>query len=87
MPGLKLVLEHLGGVGAYFGPGRADNEIPYDTYRKVLGLDQYPNTFMKIPGFGEFCPRPIPLVQPNPFPDVSSLIEMALEAFGARRLM
>ena len=87
MPGLKLVLEHLGGVGAYFGPGRADKEIPYDTYRKVLGLARYPNAYMKIPGFGEFCPRPIPLVQPNPFPETPSLIEMALEAFGANRLM
>ena len=27
------------------------------------------------------------MVHPNPFPDVPPLIEMALEAFGANRLM
>jgi L-fuconolactonase len=36
---------------------------------------------MKVPGFGEICPRPMP------FENISPLIEMAIEAFGARRLM
>ena len=36
---------------------------------------------------GELCTRPMPLVQPMPFPDIPPLIEMAIEAFGANRLM
>lgn len=87
LPSLSIVMEHLGGVGAYFGPGRRDPTIPYDTYRKVLGLARYPNTFIKVPGFGEFCPRPVPFVQPMPFLEVPPLVEMALEAFEANRLM
>jgi L-fuconolactonase len=42
---------------------------------------------MKIPGLGEFCQRPMPFVQPFPFDPVRPLIEMAIEAFGPRRLM
>jgi len=87
LPTLNIIMEHLGGVGAYFGPGRRDPTIPLDTYRKTLALARYPNTFMKVPGFGEFCPRPMPFVQPMPFREVSPLVEMALEAFGANRLM
>ncbi|PKB80454.1 MAG: hypothetical protein BZY88_08690 [SAR202 cluster bacterium Io17-Chloro-G9] len=85
-PNLAIIIEHLGGVGAFFGGGRSSSEVPYDEYRKVLALAAYPNTYMKIPGLGEFCPRPVPFRQPMPFADVPPLIEMAIEAFGARRL-
>ena len=87
LPNLKIVIEHLGGVGAYWGPGRPDPMIPMETYKKVLALAQYPNTYMKVHGFGEFCARPVPLVQPMPFLDVPPLSEMAFGAFGASRLM
>jgi L-fuconolactonase len=87
LPNLKIVMEHLGGVGAYFGPGRQDKTIPYETYQSVLELAKYPNTYMKIPGLGEFCARPMPFVQPYPFQDVPPLIEMAIDAFGPERLM
>ena len=87
LPDLRVVIEHLGGVGAFWGPGRADREIPYDAYRKVLELAQYPNAFMKIPGLGEFCARPMPFQQPYPFAEVPPLIEMGVDAFGAERLM
>jgi len=86
-PTLNVIIEHLGGVGAYFGPGRQDKTVPYDTYNKVLALARHPNTFMKVPGLGEFCPRPVPFVQPMPFPEIPPLIEMAIDAFGADRLM
>ena len=42
---------------------------------------------MKVPGFGEICPRPMPFRQPFPFENIPPLIEMAIEAFGAWRLM
>jgi L-fuconolactonase len=87
LPDLTIIIEHLLGVGAYFGPGRADPTVPYDTYNRALELAQYPNTYVKVPGIGEFCPRPMPFRQPHPFEDVPPLIEMALDAFGANRLM
>ena len=87
LPNLKVLIEHLGGVGANWGPGRSNQAIPYDTYRSVLDLAKYPNTYMKIPGLGEFCTRPLPFQPPYPFDEVHSLIEMAVDAFGADRLM
>jgi L-fuconolactonase len=87
LPNLKVLIEHLGGVGANWGPGRSNQAIPYDTYRSVLDLAKYPNTYMKIPGLGEFCTRPLPFQPPNPFDEVHPLIEMAVDAFGADRLM
>lgn len=87
LSGLKIVIEHLAGVGAYFGPGRADKTVPYETYKKALALAKYPNTYVKVPGLGEFCARPTPFQQPHPFEEVPPLIEMALDAFGADRLM
>ena len=86
-PNLKIIIEHLGGVGAYFGSGREDTGIPYDVYDRVLALAKYPNTYMKVPGLGEICPRPLPFIQPMPFPEIPPVIEMASDAFGAKRLM
>ena len=86
-PSLNIIIEHLGGAGAYFGPGREDATVPYEIYRQVLALANYPNTYMKVPGLGEFCPRPMPFVEPMPFTDIPPLIEMAIDAFGANRLM
>jgi L-fuconolactonase len=80
LPNLKIIIEHLGGGGR-------DTTPPYSKYRKVLELAKYPNTFMKVPGFGEICPRPMPFRQPFPFENIPPLIEMAIEAFGAWRLM
>ena len=79
-PELSVVIEHLGGAR----PGMA---LPYAEYRKVLGLARYGNTSMKVPGLGEICTRPMPFVQPFPFENVPPFIEMAIDAFGPRRLM
>lgn len=80
LPNLRVVIEHLGGGG--------QDTAPYDAYRRVLALAQYPNTYMKIPGLGEICARPMPFIQPFPFAgNVPPLVEMAVAAFGARRLM
>ena len=86
-PNLNIVIEHLGGVGAHFGGGRSDKTIPYEVYNRVLALAKYPNTYMKVPGLGEICPRPMPLIQPMPFTDIPPVIEMAIDAFGANRMM
>ena len=80
LPNLNIVIEHLGGGGQ-------DTTPPHDKYRKVLALARYPNTFMKIPGLGELCSRPMPFRQPFPFENVPPLIEMAIDAFGPHRLM
>ena len=86
-PSLTIIIEHLGGVGAYFGGSQSGTEVDYDQYHKVLALARYPNTYMKVPGLGEFCPRPLPFIQPMPFEDIPPLIEQAVEAFSCRRLM
>lgn len=77
---LKILIEHLGGGGQ-------DTKAPYNKYRRVLALAQYPNTFMKIPPLGEICPRAMPVRKPFPFESIPPFIDMAIEAFGARRLM
>ena len=76
---LNIIIEHLGHGG--------DDKAPYDTYRRVLELAQYPNIFMKVPGLGEISLRFVPFRQPFPFENVPPLIEMAIEAFGPQRLM
>lgn len=73
-PELRVVIEHLGGV-------KADAAPPYEEYRRILALAQRPNTYMKLPGFGEFCRLP------HPFAEVPPFARMALEAFGPQRLM
>lgn len=93
-PSLKIIIEHLGGIGRHYITqanaslgARKDNSAPLETYKKVLALARYPNTYMKVPGLGEFCPRPTPMIQPRPFTEIPTLIEMAVEAFGPQRLM
>jgi len=81
LPDLKIVIEHL-------GCRREDTTPPYSMYRRVLALAHYPNTFMKVPGLGEICQRPARFPQPAaPFERIPPVIEMAMDAFGARRLM
>ena len=73
-PDLRICLEHLCGVGHGAAP-------PYDTYREALKLSEHPNITLKLPGLGEFCQLP------HPFVDIPPLADMALEAFGPRRMM
>ena len=86
-PTLTVIIEHLGGVGAYHNTGGPVEARHGEAYKRVLSLAQYTNTYMKVPGLGEICPRPMPFRQPMPFADIPPLIEQAVEAFGARRLM
>ena len=78
-PETKIVIEHLAGVGY--------SEPPYDSYEAALELAERPNTFIKVPGLGEFVPRPPRLGSEFHFDDVPPLFEMARDAFGAQRMM
>ncbi|MFC2001974.1 amidohydrolase family protein [Chloroflexota bacterium] len=79
-PNLPVIIEHL-------GHARPDELPPYDDYRKVLALAEYPNTYIKVGGLGEICDRPLPFRQPMPFAKVPPFIQMAYEAFGPNRMM
>ncbi len=80
LPDLPILIEHLGHP--------QQDEPPYTTYRKVLALAKYPNTYVKLGGLGEIAKRPNPFS--HPFYSVNSVppfIKMAYEAFGASRMM
>lgn len=76
----RIVIEHLAGARKSFEP-------PYDEFHRALSLSELPNTFIKVPGLGEFSGRP-PRLEPHfDFDSVPPLIESAREAFGATRMM
>jgi len=78
---LKIVIEHLGGI-------KKEPETDYKLFQRVLALAGYPNTYIKLPGFGELLPRPR-IFRGQPFDIDSSppAVRMAYEAFGPRRMM
>ena len=78
-PGTTVVIEHLAGVGI--------TSPPYTDYERALECAERPNTFLKVPGLGEICPRPPRLDPDFHFENVPPLFEMAKEAFGVRRMM
>jgi L-fuconolactonase len=80
LPSLPVIIEHLGRIGR-------DEAPPYPTFQKILALARHPNTYMKIHGLGEICPRPIPFPEPMRFPNIPPFMELAYEAFGASRIM
>jgi L-fuconolactonase len=80
LPSLPVIIEHLGRIGPHEAP-------PYPTFQKILALARYPNTYIKVHGLGEICPRPIPFPQPMRFPSIPPFMEMAYDAFGASRMM
>ena len=73
-PNLSIVIEHLAGIGEGQQP-------PYDTFKKILELAEKPNLSIKLPGFGEICPVPLP------FDPIPPLADMAIEAFSSQRVM
>jgi len=82
LPDLKIIMEHLGGMGEF---ALGDNALrfgpPYNEFKRILRLSKYPNIYMKIHGMGEICDPPFPYVDIPPF------VEMAYDAFGPKRLM
>ena len=77
---LPIIIEHLAGV-------KQGAEPPYTTYKKALALSRYPNTYIKVGGLGEISARPPVLKAGFSFDYTPPLIEMAYDAFGARRMM
>jgi L-fuconolactonase len=83
LPGLRIVVEHLGEV-----KWNAAEETPEEVRERIWALSRFPNTFIKIPGLGEFCRRALPVTQPFPFvTPIPDYLERVYRAFGARRMM
>lgn len=80
-PDLQLVIEHLGGLGQFNRNQQKNTESPYQEFEKILELARHPNLTIKLPGFGEFCPVPLP------FNSIPPLVDKTLEAFGPQRIM
>jgi L-fuconolactonase len=82
VPNLPIVLEHLAGIGST----RTAFDSPEVT--AVLGLARFPNTYVKIPGLGEFCERAMPVAEPFPFVQpIPALFPRFFDAYGPNRLM
>jgi L-fuconolactonase len=82
LPGLRVVLEHLAGIGA---PEPTADPLHHQA---VLDLARHPNLYAKLPGLGEFCTRAMPVREPVPFVEpVPPLLERFVDAFGPDRLM
>jgi L-fuconolactonase len=82
LPGLRIVLEHLAGIGS---PEPTSDPAHH---RAVLDLARYPNLYVKLPGLGEFCERAVPVREPFPFVEpVPPLLERFVDAYGPGRLM
>ncbi|HEU0022950.1 MAG TPA: amidohydrolase family protein [Dehalococcoidia bacterium] len=78
LPNLKIVIEHLGGIGF----NAVHDAKPAEAqFQKVLDLAHFPNTYIKIHGMGEFCDPPFPYKVIPPY------LKMAYDAFGAQRLV
>jgi L-fuconolactonase len=71
----RLHIEHLG------HPDPKEPE-PYETYRRALDLARFPHTSLKVSGFYGFTQLPW-----APYVDTLRFVELAVEAFGARRMM
>ncbi len=80
LPDLTVVIEHLAGAVEGMEP-------PYRMFREALLLAGYPNTYIKVPGLGEFSPRPSVMRPAFGFDQTPPLIELAYRAFGPRRMM
>ncbi len=85
---LPIVLEHLAILENLTHGAKGVPQPPYTAFKKALSLSRFPNTYLKITGLGEIMPRPSPARTP-PFDldKVPPYIDMAIEAFGADRLM
>jgi len=82
LPGLKIVLEHLGGAAKTIAFPKPE----YELFGKVLALAKYPNVYIKIPGFAELLPRPFPFKVPA-FDGPPPLLKKVYDAFGSHRMM
>lgn len=93
MPGLRIVLDHVGGplgIGPY--RGRRD-EVFADWRHWMARLAAYPNVDVKLSGFGmrlfgfDFAARPAPPSSADLAEALRPYAETCIEAFGADRAM
>lgn len=81
-PDLPIIIEHLGTrgeTGLSFTPEEA---------RQIYALSRYPNLYMKFHGLAEFSPRVPDRTSKDRFlTPLRPHLELALNAFGAERLM
>ena len=73
-PGVKVILDHLGGVPVHEDP-------PFPLLSKVLDLARYPNVYVK------FTPQVGTGADSYPFPDQHAVYERIYDAFGPQRLL
>ena len=71
----RLHVEHLGHPDP-------QEPAPYETYRRVLALARFPHVAVKVSGFYAFT-----TLAWSPYVDTLRYVDLALEAFGARRMM
>jgi L-fuconolactonase len=80
LPDLRIMIEH-------FGFWSSEGSVGHDCFPQLLELAQYPNLYLKTPGFAEYVPRPFPAQNPAfDLANVPPYIDMAVEAFGAERM-
>jgi L-fuconolactonase len=83
LPELPIVIEHLGSLS------HPDDGDPTGAARgRVFDLARFPNTYIKVPGLGEFSRRALPVAAPFPFVrPLPDYLERAYRAFGPARMM
>ena len=88
-PDMPIIVEHLGVMKELLKVSWWSNpEPPYTDFKKVLALSKYPNVYMKLTGLGEYMRMSVPYHVPVfQMKDVPPFMDMAIEAFGPRRLM
>lgn len=77
-PDTHIQIEHLAAVHR--------EPAPYTKYKRALECAKWPNTSIKVPGLSEVMERPGVLPREFPFTQWTPVYEMALEAFGAKRM-
>ena len=88
LPECTLIMEHLAGMYRnFFPPDAAYTDEPYLSYKRVMELARFPNTYIKLGGLGEFTARTPILGARFGFANVPPMIDMALEAFGPKRML
>lgn len=83
LPRLRIVLEHLGGIG------RPDFDGTDATRASILALSGFNNVFLKVPGLGQLGRRkPVPVAGEVSVDDsAAALLQSVIAAFGPDRLM
>jgi len=75
-PGLKLIVDHLGGRG---GTGTAMDDGYFATLPDLVSLAKHPNVAVKATGAPGYS------TQPYPYPNIHGHIRRIYEAFGPER--